>query len=196
VYDGFYPEPDVIRREALALEYGRLEFDAYPGRNSTNHVMQGGVVDAIGRIVNATIIVNNPKEFGLFRLSFLGDPGESFIHFDPAGWAGIVYLNEPAHCAGGTALWRHRATGLEQFPFESWANYGFPSQLEAWKSMVRVDGNDVGKWDLVQFVPARYNRLLLFNSQLFHSHMPRQNFGTSIETARLIQVFFLPNLTR
>ena len=56
------------------------------------------------------------------------------------------------------------------------------------KDGAEQEGVDRSKWERAMTVPMRFNRCVLFRSWLWHSHA--ENFGDSMETGRLIQVFF------
>lgn len=190
VHDGLYSNPHAMRGRGLTSKYGPREQGSYPGRNASERVMDPETIALFRHLVGAPIVIRPTDAFGVFRVSQLDDPFVNFIHADPVRWGGVAYLNLPEHSLGGTAFWRHRETGLEQHPFDDWAKYGFRSEAEAWRTLVQKDGIEEDKWELTLFVPARFNRLILFNSRLYHSHMPRRSFGDTLETARLVQVFF------
>lgn len=195
VYDGMYADPDAVRANALAASYSSETLGAYPGRNAAERILDPHVLELFQQVVNAPVHVRDTDAFGVFRLGLQGDKG-NFIHSDPVQWGGVAYLNPPGAARGGLALWRHRETGLEQFPWHEPGRWGFATPELAWKKLVTEDGHDVEKWELVQMIPARYNRLVLFNTRLFHSHMPRENFGSCRDTARLVQVFFFETAGR
>lgn|SRR3990167_5885092 len=190
VYDGFYESPDLIRETALQASYGSENIGSYPGANATSKILDPYVINKFSYLTNSQINIDDKDAFGVFRCSKLNSPYQAFIHTDPVEWGGVIYLNPNSNSFGGTAFWRHKETGLEEFPWENWDEYGFTSVNDAWKKMVLEDGNMEDRWDLITLIPARYNRLILFNSKLFHSHMPKENFGTTLGTARVVQIFF------
>jgi hypothetical protein len=55
------------------------------------------------------------------------------------------------------------------------------------------DGTDLDQWMEMQVVQMVYNRLVLFDSRLFHA--PLCYFGDSMEDCRLIQHFRFEQLT-
>jgi hypothetical protein len=50
-------------------------------------------------------------------------------HADPVRIAGVVYLNSPQQCRGGTAFYRHRATGAEECVLPRNKNDSFEQQF-------------------------------------------------------------------
>lgn len=187
IHDDFYPDPSSVRKQALDARFGRADVGKYPGRNAVKRIVDEGIVKRFAQLVGSAVTINDSDAFGVFRLAVAGDVG-NYIHSDPVRWGGVLYLNEGSE--GGTAFWRHSALGLERHPWENFSDYGFKSEHEAWALLVERDGQDEALWKQTFLVPAKFNRLVLFDSRLYHSHMPRLNFGSSPETGRLVQVFF------
>ena len=52
----------------------------------------------------------------------------------------------------------------------------------------RDEGQEYFRWELVQKVSNEYNKLVLYDGQLFHKSL--DYFGDSLENGRLTQVFF------
>ena len=190
IYDGVYEDAQAIRSFALDKGFRDSDSGSYAGRNGTERNIEPSIVSLFSHLVGSKITIASSDAFGVFRNSKKGEAAKTYIHTDPVTWGGVIYLNEPDNCIGGTGFWRHKETGLEEFPWSDYAQYGFKSVNEAWLKFVVEDGNNQDLWDLVFVCPARFNRLVLFNSRLFHSHLPQQNFGETNQTARLVQVFF------
>jgi hypothetical protein len=97
------------------------------------------------------------------------------VHSDgmmaPDGWTAILYLTKNPPTGDGTIFWKDRE-GLDRGPFPIDAVLGRAPEWEKW-----------------QHVEARFNRLLIFKSDLYHSRAIAENYGTGDE-ARLIQVVF------
>jgi hypothetical protein len=118
----------------------------------------------------------------IFRQSPAGQVEPHFIHadLDMGDWTAIVYLNPAAPPEDGTSFWRLRdtgaiattTTGREDQPSAEWA---------LWR--------DRARWECWHTVPARFNRVLVFASPLFHSRAIEANYGAGAD-ARLIQVVF------
>lgn len=132
----------------------------------------------------------NKKVQEFFRLTLEDSNLPTFVHNDTAmaTTTGILYLNQKRQCAGGTAFWKHRETGLIAHPT--------PEQLDAlggtaFLQQLVADGLDESKWEQIGLVEMEWNRLLLFDSALFHSPYPRKGWGTTVEDGRLIQVYFM-----
>lgn len=117
-----------------------------------------------------------------FRLNYNGELPNQLVHSD-VGWgthAGVIYLSEGP---GGTAFWRHIATGATKI--EQW-------EVELAGRLV-PDMDDPSKWNMDALVELKPNRAVFYESTYIHSRWPLEAFGTSPETGRLILVvFFTP----
>ena len=111
----------------------------------------------------------------LFRYTLADTKKRIFCHVDGCSYAGIVYLSLPEHCAGGTTIYRHKATGDEIYDKAHRHLYDFRKPEQ---------------WEVLREVDMVYNRLVMYPGQLFHAISP-VFFGDSIENARLTQNVFL-----
>jgi len=130
----------------------------------------------------------------MYRRYLANEKNETFIHSDVliGTFTGILFLNLPEHCKGGTAFWRHRVHGFSHHEDSNGlAKRGLKDTKELWGSVYQ-DGFDESKWEMTEMIPMKFNRLILFWSPRYHSRYPMQAFGDSIETGRLVKVFFLP----
>lgn len=192
IVDDFYKDPDSVREIALAESK----------ENSTQGNYAGVMTDA--RYFNEqhfemfSHLCGFPIKFGTqftgkFRFTKEGELGTQDIHFDAGDgntiWAGVVYLTPNNDGTEGTIFWKHKETGLEDIPMtlEGIQQYGW-NGIDDLKVFLETDGVEHSKWDKVLTIPYRYNRLVLFRPWKFHS--PGAGFGDTIETARLVQLFF------
>jgi hypothetical protein len=133
-------------------------------------------------------------------------PAQRKPHYDDfCDYAGLIYLNEPEQCSGGTSFWRHRATGLElatqgddasSLPallarFGATDERGLVARILGEAPPESAEGyptesNSV--WELTEVIPMRYNRFVLYDSLLFHTpHYHEDRFGETLETRRVTQ---------
>lgn len=177
VIDDFLAGAPAVRNEALCSEftdwqgpdgevYKRICIAEVPG-------FREGLQRAVGRV----------EMLGMaYRLNYGGEMPNAAIHSD-MGWgthAAVLYLSEGE---GGTAFWRHKATGAIRIR---------PGDVDLWR---RIDGDwgDASKWDQVHLCAMRFNRCVIYESELFHSRWPFEAFGADADTGRLIAVaFFTP----
>jgi hypothetical protein len=173
ITDDFYSNPDSVRSFALQQEF-KVRGN-FPGSRTQSFLNQD-VKDAVQSILwNVAGEVTNWNQAdglsGSFEIATAAD--RSWIHTDHYNtWAGVCYLTPDAPYTGGTGLFRHRATGATM-----------SHQLESYESQ------DMTKWDLIDRIGNRYNRLAMYRSDLFHTSL--DYFGSDLQNGRLFQLFFL-----
>lgn len=173
IIDNFYENPLEVRQFAIKQNYHSDYY--YPGNRSnlsfSNDEMKNKIEQIIkpfgGNIISFPIDIKHDN--GKFQFSTLQN--KTWIHKDNINmnWAGIIYLTPDAPLSSGTSIFRHKESNL--------------SHLEKVK-----DSYDYSKWDIVDNIGNVFNRLLLFNSELYHASS--EYFGTDINDSRLFQVFF------
>ncbi|MET3134453.1 tetratricopeptide (TPR) repeat protein [Oxalobacteraceae bacterium GrIS 1.11] len=203
IIDDFLADPAAYRRQALALPFHQQR---YAGQNYPGMQTDGGdCQDIMERIASA---VGQPIKFispdnGSYRLSYADAEARTDIHVDNESgenfnfYAGVLYLNRPEQCQGGTTFWRHGASGWRRRPPEAEVRAGgypsFKHFQKRWLANVAVRKfNDLRErredWQALLEVPMRNNRLIIYRGHYFHSisHV----FGASPEDGRLVQLFF------
>lgn len=171
VIDDFYANPEEVREFALAQD-----FDVkgnYPGLR-TKPFLNDSTKEGIQRLLymHAGNVIDWGEQYsGCFQLCTAHD--RTWIHADTNNtWAGVLYLTPDAPISGGTALYRHKATGH-----------------------VREDADtlyepyDYTKWEVADRVGNIFNRLVLYRGDLFHASV--DYFGSNFTDGRLIQTFFI-----
>ena len=189
VVDDFYADPHEVRAQALKCDYPPVTgMRTFPGRNAAQRFVPQGLDRMISIVVGEAVkSCQRPQSFhGCFRLTLAGEESRYQVHVDPSflHWVGVVYLNLPEHCRGGTAFYRHKALGSDRTPLTR-------EELQACgvseiADLLARDGNDLQKWEHLMTVPMRFNRLILYRPWLWHS--AEAGFGDGPETGRLIQV--------
>lgn len=177
IVDDFLPDAESVREAALCAE-----FVDWPGPDGEVYKRIAiaeipGLQDAIERLLGPVEMLGMG-----YRLNFNGELPNAAIHSD-MGWgthAAVLYLSEGE---GGTAFWRHRATGAHRI------DEGDMPLFEA----VRHDWDDASKWDQIALAEMKLGRCVIYESALFHSRWPFAAFGTDADTGRLVGVaFFTP----
>ena len=184
VVDDFYGIDPMIPRN-FALEQEFSEYGNYPGQrtrtfhyNELRNCIQGIVQHAGGNITQFEEIQYN----GAYQYTTKND--SSWIHVDQhTMWAGVCYLTPNPPADSGTALFRHKETGLSSAPQNPDGSYD-----EKLLTQVYQDSRDMSKWDVMDTVANKFNRLVLYRGDLFHSSM--NYFGEDKNTGRLFQTFF------
>jgi len=184
IVDDFYGiDPLIPRRFALSQEFS--EYGNYPGQRTRSfhydelrNCFQGIVQQAGGRITQFEELQYNAA------YQYTTKHDQSWIHADQTTmWAGVCYLNPDAPLNSGTALYRHKSTGLCSAPRKDDGTYDQELMNEIYK-----DSRDMSKWDMVDMVSNKFNRLVLYRGDLFHSSM--EYFGETKDDGRLFQTFF------
>lgn len=85
--------------------------------------------------------------------------------------ASVLYINrEDTVSKNGTSFWKHHKYG-----------YALPEDVsnDEFDRLITEDSNDLSKWEQQDIIYSRPNRLLIYNSNSFHSKYPNQiNEGT------------------
>ena len=193
VIDDFLQDPHQFREAALRQNYPAPKSPMpYPGRDSELPLLIEGLDATISDIVREPLERTKGLVNGHFRIALHGDKGTAGVHIDIAHWTTVLYLTLPDDCpegaAGGTHLFRHKATGSDHAPYDEQelAAMGFATVQEFMDRVVNADTNDRDKWDELITVPMRFNRLMVFRPQQYHD--AGFSFGTNKENARLVYV--------
>jgi len=189
VVDDFYPDPQAVRRAALALDYPEVTGTrTFPGRTSGTKI-EPPQFDAIAsQLVGERVEgLKRPTAFHChFRVTLAGETGRYHAHVDPSGlaWVGVVYLSLPQHCRGGTVFYRHRALGLDRTPQEqaALARLGVGTIGE----LLQRDGPNPDAWEETMSLAMRFNRAVFYRPWLWHSAGP--GFGSGPADSRLVQL--------
>ncbi len=183
ITDDFYQDPNPVRQYALNQEF--TVYGNYPGQR-TRPVFYDSLKDSIQYLVQhagGKIIQFEEFEYNTaFQYTTAKD--SSWIHSDQTTmWAGVCYLTPDAPLTAGTALYKHKATGLYKAAVK--ADGSYDSEL---MDKIYLDSRDLSKWEMVDIVGNKYNRLVLYRGDLFHSSL--DYFGTNQYDGRLFQTFF------
>ena len=172
ITDDFYSNPDSVRAYALSQPFEVK--GNYPGMRTKPYLpedlkqaIQNIVYFAGGRV---TDWMESSGYTGAFQVCTAMD--RTWIHADSYNtWAGVCYLTPDAPLSAGTALYRHKESG----DYER-------------KDVDHNEGYDYTKWDMVDYVANKYNRIVLYRGNLFHASV--DYFGNNYENGRLFQTFF------
>lgn len=177
IKDDFHAQPDDLRKLALAKSYN--EPPAETPRLAVTAVCNEPETMAMGNLLKPYLQhVENNQVVGinvLFRYTLANARKKVFCHVDGCSYAGILYLSKPENCAGGTTIYRHKATGDEIYDKKHRHLYDF---------------KDATQWEVITEVEMVYNRLVMYPGQLFHAITP-VFFGDTIDNARLTQNVFI-----
>lgn len=173
VVDDFYNDGNKIRNFALSQNFDvRGNFPGF----RTKEFLWKDVEDTIKKIVSpftGNFIGFSKQYSGSFQIATAKD--RTWIHADNGNkWAGVCYLTPNAPHTGGTGLFRHKETGAS-------SSFSIPKGQN-------IESYDYTKWDLVDTVGNKFNRLVLYRGDLFHASL--DYFGKDHNDGRLFQLFF------
>lgn len=170
IIEDFYDRPDEIR--SMVLANGLTRTGNYPGLRSDTYISDSQKEKIEFNMQFAGKITgwhDNLGYTGSFQLTTAAD--RSWIHSDGgAMWAGVCYMTPDAPLSGGTALYRHKRTG------------------EYMRTTSDHESHDYTKWEMVDRVGNKYNRLVIYRGDLFHASL--DYFGSTPDDGRLFQTFF------
>ena len=161
----------------MQVRYFPETFGAYAGVQSYGYFINKKVIKKASKAVGEKLDYFRDGEGSGFRYIQKNHGYKQLIHIDDSKYSLVVNLDRNQKEDTGTYFWKHKETGLERYN-------GRQSE-----EILKRDGNDKTKWELLEFVPGKFNEGVLFDSKLFHS--PSPGYGLNKEDARLIQIMFL-----
>lgn len=199
VIDDFHPEPDRLKAFAATLQFGQLS-PYYPGLQAE---MDPRHLQPVERVFLPIL----KEVFGLtsglgiaqctYSLVTVPDaqlqPIQRLPHVDTTDARRIALLHFlcPRE-AGGTAFYRHRATGLEVLDEAAFAAYSKAVEKEGMPKPGYMRGPD-DRFEMIGHIEAKPNRAILYRSQLLHSGFIPEDltFSDDPQTGRLtLNTFF------
>jgi len=173
-YDHAFVDPDAIRAAILTEP-----MQSVPAGDQVFHGIRMLPADVLLALRAALAVVAPTATIRLpfARSSPAGQIEPNDVHSDHemGDLTAIVYLNPDPAPGDGTVFWRRKATGQAR---------------GVWDADCQIDSHDRDAWDRWRMVDAKYNRLLLFRSDYYHSRSLVLNYGQG-DDARLIVVAFL-----
>jgi len=187
--DNFYSCPLALQRVAKSLTYGDKEYEGHTYKGVGLGFEPENIWDYISLALNRKV---TPSGVSLFRLGTATEAPTTYIHADGgiATGAAVLYLSEapPEIAMAGTAFWRHKETGLTEWPSEQWCRENIGDSVKAvqdfWKKL-DDEGADESKWQMTDLAGQRFNRISLYPSKYFHSRYPKDAWGSTAEDGRI-----------
>lgn len=207
--DDFFSDPDQVREAALDPNRSWITpTSAYPGLLSAPDSGQIGELAAFfQKLLNRQLRQSDMVMFSMVtKMEDELSPPQRRPHFDGSCFGGLVYLNPPEQCRGGTGFFRHRATGLARYPDKisdvPTGLIGTPGlkSLEDLQTLLMspsqtdsagyIAGSN-SEWERFCFVEMKFNRFIIYDGQIFHSAVIRnEDFGSLPGERRLTLNFF------
>ncbi len=170
IIDDFYVDPDNVRNFALSQEFSIT--GNFPGVRTKPYLpddLKSAISYWMRPFGGVTEWFESSGYTGSFQITTAND--RTWIHADHYNmWAGVCYLTPDAPFTSGTGLFRHRETG------------------QCHRSDRDHESYDVTKWDMIDRVGNKYNRLVIYRGDLFHAAL--DYFGSDRNDGRLFQTFF------
>lgn len=131
------------------------------------------------------------EKLSFYRINYATETSRQFVHSDLlcAEYAGVLYLNKPKDCFGGTALWKHRNGGWDAMPTDEELTEKLVD-IPKFKEEMQQEWLREEPWEMTGFVGMKFNRFVTYPANIFHSRYPREAFGNKKTNARLIWVIF------
>lgn len=186
VIDDFYEDPDAIREFALGLEY--FPSGNHKGKRTNTRLILDGTKEAIETAMNRKIKSDgwNYGYNGVFQYCVAEDP--LVYHCDSQTYAAVVFLTPDAPPEAGTSFYRSRINKLWKSPTEQDMERLGKDENTLIREMFNNSFYDSTRWDLVDKIGNRYNRLAIWDAQLVHA--ASAYFGDDMYNGRLFHMFF------
>jgi hypothetical protein len=181
IIDNFYTNVDEVR--AFALDQSFDVKGNYPGmRTAPEKESQSTYLKKFfEEKVMKEKIIHWPVEYNTaYQFTTIED--KTWIHHDNTTWAAVVYLTPEAPIESGTAIYRHKESGIFNWSPEDKIDYNNSKEV-----------HNLNNWEQIMFAANIYNRMVLYRGSLYHrSVLP--GFGHNKYTGRLFQTFFFNTL--
>ena len=190
IIDNFYND-DSMRDIALSCDYypekiskGYPNGNApWPGKMSKEAHSPVWIDAVVSKQLNKNLRQMRQMDSGHFRISQATNEHGMFdnmIHADGTNndyYAGVVYLSKDQDATPGTLFYKQNSTGLKRLVDEEQLNM----------LVLNKEDKDITKWTMHTSSNIVYNRLIIYPAYKFHGIGPC--FGTSDDTARIVQLF-------
>jgi hypothetical protein len=185
IIDNFYVNVDGTREFILTQPFNIV--GNFPGKRTTSYATNSIKV-AFEKYIGKKIVHWPRGCNGSFQ--YTTSEMDSWVHRDVTTWAAILYLTPDAPLSSGTGFFKHKRTGIEN-------KIQYDKADKSIQKEVDDDGIHKDKWELVDYVGNKYNRLVLFQGSRNHRSM--EYFGKDKNDGRLFQLWFFntgPDLNR
>jgi hypothetical protein len=180
IFDNFLNSYEQLKASANISEFTDIEnpFDKVTYPNISLDIPAECKEEIIAKIT--AFLGTGPTNITMFmRRSPHGVSVPHIAHHDLSmgSYSLMLYMND--YDAGGTAMLRHRDTGMCYAP-----------ESNDFVEIARFDQNNVEKWAIYDMAYMKENRAVIFDAGLFHCAMPIGGFGRGIDSRTVLTVFF------
>ena len=191
VVDDFYTHPHEIRDIALTLDYKPSAY--HKGKRTKSKLVLDGTKEKLEKILGKEIIAWTEvhSHCGVFQHCIPAD--RIVFHYDNQTHAAVVFLTPDAPVTAGTAFYRSKSHPWLDRALEVGKNdIKTDEELLATEQLligkVHDDFLDATKWEEVDRIGNKFNRLALFDARRIHA--ASQYFGKDASDSRLFHMFF------
>ena len=193
--DNFLENPEEIKKYAI----GRKDYKHTPKNGKytftgkeiyPNDLNISSYMNLISYKLKADIAFIQPYQ-GWIRSLTLDEYNNKVlhVHFDSMGISGVLCLNEQ-YDGGNTSFYKHIESGLTNIN-----DIQLISEIAKMKKMstdrfldqLLEDGEDMNKWKKIKEIDYKFNRLILFDTNIFH--LAGKGLGDSIDNSKLTMQF-------
>lgn len=178
IFDDFLPDPEEFLQRTRALRFHRSNL--IPGNLASDRVPWAGRLERrFEKMIGCSVKWATHLGSGTYRWTTGRQAAtrktEFYCHSDGIhDVVCLLYLSPPKHCHGGTGLYRHRETGLTGYdnlePVQKIVDRTGQTVLELDTEILK-DAYNPAAWEMTDLIGMRSNRLLMYNSRRFHSHI-------------------------
>ena len=195
--DNIYKDPDAVREHALKSDFSGNYNSFHPGICSPAAQHSLPVTKAMRKLIFKHHTLTTGSFFAKLGGTGQWDDRKSVPHTDNAAdFAGVVCLTPEPEPGDGTSFFRHKKLRIWKYNFghvptsmQMALHHGFES-VDIMHRYLRSP-KAIDHWEEVLSVPAKYNRLIFYSSDYFHSASHRGCSEYDLETnPRLTQNFF------
>ena len=180
IFDDFLDSYEELKDYSLGAEFSDVENPAdgvkYP--LICTDIPERCRLEILSNIYN--YLHRMPENITMFmRRSPKGIPVPHIAHHDLSmgSYSLMLYCND--YDGGGTAMLRHRETGMCYAP-----------ESDDFVEIARFDQNNMDKWAVIDIADMKQNRAVIFDAGYFHCAMPIGGFGSGNDARTVLTVFF------
>jgi len=174
IVDDFYNNPEEVRAHALSKDF--TSEGNYPGLRSEIELTPWfyNFKSHFEKLLNLKVTYWPEEYNSVYQYTTKG--AKTWVHYDATQWACVVYLTPNPPIESGTAIYRHKDTGIFRDTPESSVDYNKISTVD-------------DEWEKIAEVGNVFNRAVIYSGSYYHkSVLP--GFGKCKVTGRLFQTFF------
>lgn len=192
IVDDFFPDPQAVLGMALFHDFTQApEHDGhkYPGFSPIKD-------ERFLRYLEGLLYQSTGAEFKVRMAHFAAGTADhktvQWIHADNGcgTFAAVAYLFDAP--GWGTAFWQNLDTGAHGLKeYVAWLESDHKGWTENIAFDIQAAGKSADNWTRTDYADSRFNRLIVYPTDRFHSRWPEHGFGDKPENCRLtLAIFF------